>query len=102
MLVLLPGMDGTGVLFDGCISSLAEECAVQIVRYPADVFLTYSELEQHVLDHLPKGVPITLVAESLSGPIALRISERRDLTLRAVVLVCSFASRPFGRVGRLL
>jgi pimeloyl-[acyl-carrier protein] methyl ester esterase len=102
MLVLLPGMDGTGALFAPFISYLTEACEVQIVRYPADVFLTYSQLEQHVLDHLPKDVPITLVAESFSGPIALRISERGDLNLQAVVLVCSFASRPLGWIGTLL
>jgi pimeloyl-ACP methyl ester carboxylesterase len=101
MLVLLPGMDGTGALFDPFISSLTEECEVQIVRYPGDVFLTYPQLERHVLNHLPKGVPITLVAESFSGPIALKISQRGDLNLKAVVLVCSFASRPLGWVGAL-
>lgn len=102
MLVLLPGMDGTGALFDPFISSLGKGCKVQIVRYPANVFLSYSQLEQHVLSDLPEGVPITLVAESFSGPIALRISQRGDLNLQAIILVCSFASRPFGWLGTLL
>jgi pimeloyl-ACP methyl ester carboxylesterase len=102
MLVLLPGLEGTGDLFGHFIRALPEGSAVQIVRYPRDVSLTYEELERQVLDQLPKDQPITLLAESFSGPIALRISERRDLDLRAVVLVCSFAQRPLGWMGPLL
>jgi pimeloyl-ACP methyl ester carboxylesterase len=102
MLVLLPGLEGTGDLFGHFIRSLPKPCTVQIIRYPRDVPLTYLELERHVLDQLPKGAPITLLAESFSGPIALKISERRDLDLKAVVLVSSFALRPLGWAGPLL
>jgi pimeloyl-[acyl-carrier protein] methyl ester esterase len=102
MLVLLPGMDGTGVLFAPFLGCLPSTCAVRVVRYPKDAELTYPELEQHVLDNLPSSEPITLIAESFSGPIALHLTDNPKLNIRAVVLVCSFASHPLGTLGSVL
>lgn len=102
MIVLLPGMDGTGELFLPFLNSVPKSCAVHVVRYPTNIPLTYPELEQYVLNHLPSGEPITLVAESFSGPIALRLSVNTTINLRTVVVVCSFASRPFGLLGSIL
>ncbi len=70
MVVLLPGMDGTGELFAPFLSSLAGICSVQVIRYPRDADLTYAELQQYVMNQLPVSEPITLIAESFSGPIA--------------------------------
>lgn len=102
MLVLLPGMDGTGVLFGPFLRCLPGTCTVKVIRYPRDAELTYSELEQHVLDNLPSSEPITLIAESFSGPIAFHLSNNPKLNIRAVVLVCSFASHPLGTLGAVL
>lgn len=102
MLVLMPGMDGTGDLFAPFLEALPRDTQVQIVRYPLTELLSYSELERFVLDQLPKSGEITLLAESFSGPIALRLAARSGLKIRAVVLVCSFASRPWRRTGALM
>jgi pimeloyl-ACP methyl ester carboxylesterase len=102
MVVLLPGMDGTGELFRPFLSSLASTCPVQVIGYPRDTDLTYVQLQQYVLDSLPTGEPITLIAESFSGPIALGLCGFSNLNIRAVVLVCSFASRPLGIIGSML
>jgi pimeloyl-[acyl-carrier protein] methyl ester esterase len=102
MLVLLPGMDGTGELFAPFLNSLAGICSVQVIRYPRDADLTYAELQQYVMNQLPVSEPITLIAESFSGPIALRLSNTPTLNIRAVVLVCSFGPRPLGIFGSML
>lgn len=102
MLILLPGMDGTGELFAPFLQSLAGTCSVQVFRYPRDADLTYAELQQYVLNQLPDNEPITIIAESFSGPIALRLSNTPTLNIRAVVLVCSFGSRPLGILGAVL
>jgi pimeloyl-[acyl-carrier protein] methyl ester esterase len=102
MLVLLPGMDGTGELFGPFLSSLAGSCSVQVIGYPRDAELTYPQLQQYVFDRLPSGEPLTLIAESFSGPIALGLCECPNLDIRAVVLVCSFASRPLGIISAML
>lgn len=45
MLVLLPGMDGTGQLFSPLVSALGPDVETIIVRYPCDIPLSYEELE---------------------------------------------------------
>src|SRR5579875_877507 len=102
MIVLLPGMDGTGDLFSPFIKAVPGCQTVQAIRYPTNLVLSYPELEQYVLKQLPVGEPITLIAESFSGPVALRLSANSSLNLRAVVVVCSFASRPVGVWGSVL
>ncbi|MBV9226597.1 MAG: alpha/beta hydrolase [Acidobacteriaceae bacterium] len=102
MIVLLPGMDGTGTLFEPLLACLPPVCDVQIIGYPAERHLTYEQLEAYVLERLPTGRSFLLMAESFSGPLALRLTERIGPDLRAVILVCSFASRPLGWWGLLL
>ena len=95
-------MDGTGLLLEPFVSRLPVRCEVQILRYPVDRLLSYAELEVLVVDQWPRDCPVTLIAESFSGPIALQLSQRPDLQLRAVVLVCSSSYRPLGWFGVLL
>jgi pimeloyl-[acyl-carrier protein] methyl ester esterase len=102
MIVLLPGLDGTGTLFEPLIACFLKPCAVKVIQYPADTSLSYEELETYVFNLLPIDSPYTVIAESFSGPIALRLSERGGQNLRAVVLVCSFAFRPLGWLGLLV
>lgn len=70
MLVLLPGMDGTGELFQPFLSCLPVSERTLIIRYPSATEMSYDELEAYVLDHLPNQ-PFTLIAESFLGPDCL-------------------------------
>jgi hypothetical protein len=47
-LVLLPGMDGTGDLFDDFVAALPQGTAFRIGRYPTREFLNYSQLDAFV------------------------------------------------------
>lgn len=77
MLVLLPGMDGTGTLFDPLLAVLPKTCQIKVIKYPTDASLTYEELERYVIERLPIGrSPLIVIAESFSGPIALRLAAR--------------------------
>jgi pimeloyl-ACP methyl ester carboxylesterase len=98
-LVLLPGMDGTGDLFGAFAQAVRVE--TQIVRYPTDRALGYSELEQLVISDLPSHEPYFLLGESFSGPIAISIAARRPANLCGVVLCCSFARNPRPGLGPL-
>lgn len=89
---MLPGMDGSGALFENFALELKAESVV--VSYPSDRPLGYSELEEFVLTALPRDEPFILLAESFSGPIAIALAARQLSQLRAVVLVCSFAKTP--------
>ena len=90
--VLLPGMDGSGALFEDFASELKAKSIV--ISYPDDQPLGYGELNEFVLAALPNNEPFILLAESFSGPIAIALAGRHLPLLRAVVLVCSFAQPP--------
>jgi pimeloyl-ACP methyl ester carboxylesterase len=92
-LVLLPGMDGTGELFQPLLEALGPSQVTAVVAYPATEKLTYPELESLVRAQLPQG-PFVLLGESFSGPIAISIAASNPQGLRGVVLSCSFASSP--------
>lgn len=98
-LVLLPGMDGTGDLFDDFVAAVRGK--TQIFRYPTSHALGYSELETLVRSELPANEPYVLLAESFSGPIALAIAAKCPPLLRAVILCCSFARNPRPGLGPL-
>jgi pimeloyl-ACP methyl ester carboxylesterase len=70
----------------------------QVVAYPADRPLGYDELCAGVLGELPKS-PHVLVAESFSGPVALKVAARAPQGLKAVVLSASFAGNPLPRLS---
>lgn len=97
-LVLLPGMDGTGTLFDPFVSHLPSDYAVQVVSYPNDRALSYEELAAFVLAQLPAG-PFVLLGESFSGPVALAVAQQREPV--ALVLVCTFAANPLPALSPL-
>lgn len=93
-MVLLPGMDGTGQLFDGFVEALGSEVRSAVVSYPPDQALDYTKLEKIARSRLPADGPFVLVAESFSGPIAVSIAASAPRGLRALVLCCSFVRNP--------
>ena len=91
-LVLLPGLDGTGLMYRPLVQALGDHPA-QVVAYPPDERLGYDDLEPWLRERLPDG-PFLLVAESFSGPLALRIAAEPPHGLEGLVLVASFARPP--------
>ncbi|MEJ2492591.1 MAG: alpha/beta hydrolase [Desulfuromonadales bacterium] len=93
-LVMLPGLDGTGMLFEPALSLLPETIHPCVVRYPGDRVLS---LEEHVAvarGHLPEQSPFVLLAESFSGPIALQLLATPPENLIGVIFVATFARYP--------
>ncbi len=99
-LVLLPGMDGTGSLFAAFVAAASAGLPTQVVGYPRHEHRGYVGLAELVTAQLPSG-PFVLVAESYSGPLALRVAAEAPAGLRGVVLVASFVVPPL-RFPRLL
>lgn len=93
-LVLLPGMDGTGILFEPLIKALPENLHPIVQSYPRDEPLSYEELLPRIQAQLPTGEPFIVLGESFSGPLALRIAAARPSGLRAVILCASFVRNP--------
>jgi pimeloyl-[acyl-carrier protein] methyl ester esterase len=93
-IVLLPGMDGTGLLFADFVSALGKDCLPIVVSYPVDQKFDYSALEKLVRTKLPLDQPYLLLGESFSGPIAISIAASRPAGLMGLVLSCSFVRNP--------
>ena len=102
-LLLLPGLDGTGCLLESFVRELPAWISSRIISYPCDKRISYAELEARVWQSLPDGGgTYALLAESFSGPVAMRLAARRPSGLIALILVASFARSPVPDVVRLL
>ena len=93
-LILLPGLDGTGNLFEQFVARLPEEFSATIVSYPTHEKLNYAQLEILIRNQLPKTEPFVLIAESFSGAIAVSIAAEAPQNLKALILCASFVSNP--------
>ncbi len=100
-LVLLPGLDGTGLLFADFVAALGPDLDPIVVRYPPDVPLGYADLEPLVRKSLPSGKPFLLLGESFGGPLAISIAASAPPGLVGLILCCSFASNPRPYLGKL-
>lgn len=100
-LVLLPGMDGTGELFEPFVAALGHACDVIVVAYPCDIPLNYTQLQALVRQSLPADRPFVLLGESFSGPIALALTALRLPQQVGLVLCCTFATNPRPLFNRL-
>ena len=93
-LVLLPGMDGTGDLFENLLTELSPEIKTVVVRYPTACILNYEELTALADIQTPKNIPYVLLGESFSGPIAIALAASANEQLKGVILSCAFATNP--------
>ncbi len=91
-LVLLPGMDGTGLLFYRLLAALGDVDAV-VVPLPQSGPQDYERLALYVKERLPDDEFI-LLAESFSGGIAARLSQQEIPNLKGIVFIASFLSAP--------
>lgn len=93
-LVLLPGMDGTEVLFGPLLRSLPDWLHPTVVTYAIEGRNGYEDLLPKVLaaiDALPECV---VLGWSFSGPLALRAANQRRGRVRAVILCATFVRAP--------
>lgn len=89
----MPGMDGTGFLFATLLDALGETFKSVVISYPPDLPLNYDMLAERVMQELPT-TPFMLLAESFSGPVALRVAAQNPPGLKALILSASFAGNP--------
>ncbi len=92
LLVLLPGLDGTGLMFEPFLAALPD-WNTQVVRYP-EALVSYAACSHFARTQLPKDRPFLLLGESFSGPVALALAAERPAGLRGLVLCGTFARNP--------
>ena len=101
-LILLPGMGGTGQLFDPLLAILPKEQEATVISYPKNQKKSWEELIELILSQLSQE-DFLLVGESYSGYLAYRVAQRKPPHLKAVLFVATFSislekkkrSRPF-------
>lgn len=93
-LVLLPGMDGTGLLFEPFIHALGNAATVRVIAYPVDQPMGYEALRLFVDSALPDNAPFVLLAESFAGPIAIQLAADGNARLLGLILCCTFVRNP--------
>jgi pimeloyl-ACP methyl ester carboxylesterase len=95
VLVLMPGLDGTGKLFAAFVKELSLTVECVVVTYPKDEPMGYADLEGLVESTLPRDRPFVLLGESFSGPLAIRIAARAPDGLVGLILSASFVKNPY-------
>lgn len=95
VLVLLPGLDGTGKLFAEFVRALSTRVECVVVSYSKDSPMGYADLDEVVVSACPKDRPFVLLGESFSGPLAIGIAARQPAGLVGMILSASFAKNPY-------
>lgn len=93
-IVLLPGMDGTGELFQPFLAALKGEFRTIVVQYPTERTLTYPELTSLAASHLPTETPFVVLAESFSGPVAIFLAASKPKGFIGLILCASLVRNP--------
>ena len=93
-LVLLPGLDGTGLAFRPLLATLPDWITPQVHAFPGATPAGYDQLLPGVLAALPRSAPFALLGESFAGPLAVMAAATPPAGLRAVILCASFVRNP--------
>jgi pimeloyl-ACP methyl ester carboxylesterase len=101
-LVFMPGMDGTGLSFEPVVPFLPKNAKITIVRYPADKLLSFDETVECAAQQIPTGNPPIVIAESFSGPVAIKMIGSGRVKARALILCATFAKSPRPVVWRVM
>jgi len=104
LLCLMPGLGGSGDLFDELVSALTKSsggrCQTLVIRYrDGDSLESYVDA---VSRQLPTDRELSIVAESFSGPIAIALMARGEFKVGPSVLCNTFCRPPFRHLLPLL
>lgn len=91
-LCLLPGLDGTGRLYDRLRTELAD-FPIRVLAYERAHGSDYATLARELAPQLP-ATHFVLIAESFAGPLGVMLASQRPSGLRALVLAASFVTCP--------
>jgi pimeloyl-[acyl-carrier protein] methyl ester esterase len=91
--VLLPGLDGTGKLFDRLVAAVGDAHKCVVVQYPENA-KSIDELlavASRAIDALDRPV---VIAESFSGAVLARLLSGGKSKIHAAVFIASFVETP--------
>jgi hypothetical protein len=91
-ILLLPGMDGTGVMFEPFINHAPQSAQIKVIKLIQDVGITYREQAEVIAHSI--GEDVTIIAESYSGVIAHELTKLAPNSIKHMVFAASFLERP--------
>lgn len=97
---LLPGLDGTGRLFRGFTQFVTATNSTRVLPLPVHTKQDYESLANEIANDIGRTSPTVVVAESFSGPIAIKIASRYPDSVIGVVLVATFVTPPVPKVAK--
>ena len=92
-----PGLHGTEALYQSLRDRLPEGIVAEFVNLPSTGKQDYQTLADHLDRELPKttaGSKRLFIAESFSGPLAIRLAAMRRGEVVGIVLAASFCEAP--------
>jgi pimeloyl-ACP methyl ester carboxylesterase len=97
-LVLLPGLDGTEILFAPLLRVLPAWIRPIVISYPDVGTNSYEELIEFVDREVSSLARFAILGWSFGGPLALMVAARRPSQVSAVVLCGTFVTPPIPRL----
>jgi len=97
-LVLLPGLDGTGILLAPLLHRLPPWIRPVVVEYPDAGANSYESLIELVDAKVPQQGKFAILGWSFGGPLALMVAARRPLQVSAVILCATFVTPPIPKL----
>ncbi|UHQ55430.1 hypothetical protein [Microbulbifer sp. YPW16] len=97
--VFLPGMDGTGLLFNELILNIPKEIDREVVCLNEIQGVSYRQQAEQIAEKIESS-SVVVVAESYSGRIAYELCNILGSRVSKVVFIASFVSCP-GRLAKL-
>ncbi|MCX2833086.1 hypothetical protein [Microbulbifer thermotolerans] len=98
-IVFLPGMDGTGLLFNELILNIPREIDREVICLNEIQGVSYHQQAEYIAEKIGSS-NILLVAESYSGRIAYELCNILGSCIAKVVFIASFVSCP-GSLAKL-
>ena len=92
-IVLLPGMDGTGILFEPFLECAPDDVDISFIKLPQNKDYKYTDYAKYISQQIGSD-PTIIVAESYSGMIAYELLHTQKCDIRHILFAASFLSRP--------
>ncbi len=102
-IILLPGMDGTGLLFKPLLQLSSNNLTLEIIPLSDTGYQSIDD-EVERIARIIKSEPIIIFAESYSGRIAYELAKKPTTDIKHIIFAASFLSTPsyLSRFSQLL
>lgn len=92
--VLLPGLDGTGILAQPFVDQFSDKKNTEVITYPSDVDNSLGNLAKLTEQKVANKQNCIFIAESFGGLVLLEILRRNKLNPKGIIFLATFGESP--------